>query len=37
MLEIKFVRENLSAVQQSLGERGVAVEMAAFEQMDAKR
>jgi seryl-tRNA synthetase len=37
MLEIKFVRENLSAVQQSLGARGVAVEMAAFEQLDAKR
>lgn len=37
MLEIKFVRENLSAVQQSLGTRGVAVEMAAFEQLDAKR
>jgi seryl-tRNA synthetase len=37
MLEIKFVRENLSTVQQSLGARGVAVEMAAFEQLDAKR
>ena len=37
MLEIKFVRENLSAVQQSLGARGVTVEMAAFEQLDAKR
>ncbi len=37
MLEIKFVRENLSAVQKSLGARGVAVEMAAFEQLDAKR
>ncbi len=37
MLEIKFVRENLSTVQRSLGARGVAVEMAAFEQLDAKR
>jgi len=37
MLEIKFVRENLSTVEQSLGARGVAVEMAAFEKLDAKR
>ena len=37
MLEIKFVRENLSAVQQSLGARGVGVEMADFEKLDAKR
>ena len=37
MLEFKFVRENLSTVQRSLGARGVAVEMAAFEQLDAKR
>ncbi len=37
MLEIKFVRDNLSTVQRSLGTRGVAVEMEAFEQLDAKR
>jgi seryl-tRNA synthetase len=37
MLEIKFVRENLSTVQQSLDARGVAVEIAAFEQLDARR
>ena len=37
MLEIKFVRENLSTVERSLGARGVAVEMAAFEKLDAKR
>lgn len=37
MLEIKFVRENLSTVQRSLGARGMTVEMAAFEQLDAER
>jgi seryl-tRNA synthetase len=37
MLEIKFVKENLSTVQQSLGARGMAVKMAVFEQLDAKR
>jgi seryl-tRNA synthetase len=37
MLEIKFVRDNLSTVQRSLGTRGVAVEMEAFERLDAKR
>jgi seryl-tRNA synthetase len=37
MLEIKFVKENLSTVQQSLAARGMAVKMAVFEQLDAKR
>ena len=37
MLEIKFVRENLSTVQQSLEARGVAVEIADFERLDARR
>ena len=37
MLEIKFVRENLSKVQQSLENRGMAVEMADFEKLDTRR
>jgi seryl-tRNA synthetase len=37
MLEIKFVRENLSTVQQSLEARGVAVGIADFEKLDARR
>ncbi|MGD2272495.1 MAG: serine--tRNA ligase [Desulfobacterales bacterium] len=37
MLEIKFVRENLSAVQQSLSERGVTVDIDFFKKCDAER
>jgi seryl-tRNA synthetase len=37
MLEIKFVRENLSAVQQSLSARGVTVDIGFFKKCDAER
>jgi seryl-tRNA synthetase len=37
MLEIKFVRENLSAVQQALSARGVAADIGTFKQFDAQR
>jgi seryl-tRNA synthetase len=37
MLEIKFVRENLSAVQKSISARGMAIDLDAFKDDDAKR
>jgi seryl-tRNA synthetase len=37
MLEIKFVRENLSKVRDSLAARGAAVDLESFESIDTKR
>jgi seryl-tRNA synthetase len=37
MLEIKFVRENLSAIQQALSARGVAADIGTFKQFDTRR
>ncbi len=37
MLEIKYVRQNLEAVEQALRNRGEAVDLAAFDACDARR